>query len=220
MAELKSHRSVCRQNRQEILQRIQVFSQIRRQLEQDRMRVAVLGVMTEHKGIHFLLDCVVAWKAANINIEITLIGESLLGGVENLLRVTGRYQEAQLNGLIAELNPHLIFYPQKCPETYSYTLSEGLLAGVPLLVPDVGAFRERTEGMDWCWLYDPADSPLALTELLRRIRVEHLETNAPPAVVQRLRQTPMRATNWEFYRNDYLLPSRTTTCTPSQRLSS
>jgi len=165
--------------------------------------------MAEHKGVHFLLDCVGAWKAANVKVDVTLIGESLLAGVENLLHVTGRYEEAQLPDLIAELNPHLIFYPQQCPETYSYTLSEGLLAEVPLLAPDVGAFRERTEGMDWCWLYEPTDSPLALTELLQRIRVAHLEANTPPAMVPRLPHTPVHETNWEFYRDDYLLPSRT-----------
>jgi predicted O-linked N-acetylglucosamine transferase (SPINDLY family) len=176
----------------------------------DRMRVAVLGILAAHKGARFLLDCAALWKAADVKTDVTLIGESQLPGVRNLVHVTGSYQETQLPDLIANLNPHLILYPQKSPETYSYTLSEGLRAGVPILVPDLGAFRERTEGMDWCWLYDPADSPLALTELLRRIRVEHLEMNTPPPVTSGLLRTPVRETNWDFYQNDYLAAYRST----------
>jgi glycosyltransferase involved in cell wall biosynthesis len=186
----------------------------------DRMRVAVLGGMTAHKGAHYLLECIAAWKAANLRIDVTLIGESFLAGVEDVLHVTGRYEGAQLPNLIADLDPHLVFYPQKSPETYSYTLSEGLRAGVPLLVPDLGAFRERTERMDWCWLYDPTDSPAALTKLLRRIRVEHLERNTPPLVIRGLLGTPKRETNWEFYQSEYLAASRSTTRTISESIAS
>jgi glycosyltransferase involved in cell wall biosynthesis len=186
----------------------------------DRMRVAVLGGMTAHKGAHYLLECIAAWKASNLRIDVTLIGESFLAGVEDVLHVTGRYEGAQLPNLIADLDPHLVFYPQKSPETYSYTLSEGLRAGVPLLVPDLGAFRERTERMDWCWLYDPTDSPAALTKLLRRIRVEHLERNTPPLVIRGLLGTPKRETNWEFYQSEYLAASRSTTRTISESIAS
>jgi glycosyltransferase involved in cell wall biosynthesis len=187
---------------------------------EDRMRVAVLGIVTEHKGPRFLLDCLFACKAAKLGLDVTLIGELRLTGVEELhltgieklLRVTGRYEAAKLPQLIATVDPHLIFYSQKSPETYSYTLSEGLQAGVPLVMPDLGAFRERTEGLEWCWLYDPSDSPAMVAELLRRVRIEHLEKNVPPVVFG----CSARVSRWDFYQNDYLLPALSRTLTVSQ----
>ena len=132
----------------------------------------------------------------------------MLTGVEDVLGVTGHYEEAQLPYLIADLDPHLFFFPQQCPETYSYTLSEGLHARVPILAPDLGAFRERTEGMEWCWLYNPTDRPDALAELLRRIRVEHIEKNAPPPTIRGSLDIAARESTTEFYRSDYLRPTQ------------
>jgi hypothetical protein len=149
------------------------------------MRVIVLGVMSEHKGGHFLLECVSAWKNASLAIEVTLIGEALVAELVGHVSITGPYEPAELPRLIADIDPHLIFYPQRCPETYSYTLSEGLMAGAAILAPDLGAFSERVQGAEWCWLYDPASDPDELTELMRRIRIEHVEKNRPPSALPR-----------------------------------
>jgi glycosyltransferase involved in cell wall biosynthesis len=177
------------------------------------MRVVVLGVMTGHKGIYFLLDCVSAWKNAGLIINVTIIGESLHPGAKEHVQVTGPYDQTKLPRLIADIDPHLIFYPQKCPETYSYTLSEGLMAGAPLLAPDLGAFRERMQGAEWCWLYDPASDPDELTEMMRRIRIEHIERNSPPSVLPRQSTIDPYDVSRFFYEGDYIfeaISARTT----------
>ena len=51
------------------------------------------------------------------------------------IEVTGEYNRADVLRLISEVGPHVIWYPTQVPETYSYTLSEGLAAGFPLVVP-------------------------------------------------------------------------------------
>jgi glycosyltransferase involved in cell wall biosynthesis len=168
------------------------------------MRVAVLGAITTHKGIHFLSDCILAWKKAGLIVNLTLIGKSLLPELTENMQITGPYEQTELPRLIADVDPHLIFYPTRCPETYSYTLSEGFLAGVPLLAPHLGAFRERMQGREWCWLYDPASNPDELTDLMRRIRIEHIEKNNPPSSLQRESSAPPYNVSRFFYEEDYI----------------
>ena len=67
----------------------------------------------------------------------------------------GAYEEAELAKLIAEINPHLVWFPGSCPETYSYTLSAVLEAGLPVVATDIGAFTERLAGREWTWLVPP-----------------------------------------------------------------
>src|SRR2546427_7883740 len=41
------------------------------------------------------------------------------------------------------LQPDLAWFPAQWPETYSYTLSACLAAGLPIVAPEIGAFPER-----------------------------------------------------------------------------
>jgi hypothetical protein len=45
--------------------------------------------------------------------------------------------------LLRKIAPRLIWYPCQWPETYSYTLSQVLKGGYPLIVPDIGALKDR-----------------------------------------------------------------------------
>jgi hypothetical protein len=42
-----------------------------------------------------------------------------------------------------------VWYPALWPETYSYTLSLALHCGLPVVVPDLGAFPERVTGREY-----------------------------------------------------------------------
>jgi hypothetical protein len=69
--------------------------------------------------------------------------------------VHGAYAEDELAELIAEIKPHVVWFPGSCPETYSYTLSAVLEAGLPVVATDIGAFTERLAGREWTWLVPP-----------------------------------------------------------------
>ena len=62
------------------------------------------------------------------------------------LTVTGEYPEGTLPALIAKERGDVLFFPSQCPETYSYTLSDGLDSGLPIVASDLGAFGERLRG--------------------------------------------------------------------------
>ena len=64
----------------------------------------------------------------------------------------GPYLDSDLPGLLAWIKPDLIWFPALWPETYSYTLSAALLAGLPVVAPDIGSFPERLSGRRWSWV--------------------------------------------------------------------
>ena len=58
----------------------------------------------------------------------------------------GPYRNSEVYGLVEAIAPDLVWYPALWPETYSYTLSIALHCGLPVVVPDIGAFPERVRG--------------------------------------------------------------------------
>ena len=53
------------------------------------------------------------------------------------IAMTGEYAEADLPALLAKVKPHVVWFPAQWPETYSYTLSAAIDAGLPIVAtPD------------------------------------------------------------------------------------
>jgi glycosyltransferase involved in cell wall biosynthesis len=124
-----------------------------------RMRVAVLGVLAAQKGA--VAVTTLAEAADPEAITLHLIGypeDDLPRLAARRIRSTGKYREAELAGLIARIRPHVVWFPAQWPETYSYTLSAALAAGLPIVAARIGAFPERLQGRPMTWLCDPASS--------------------------------------------------------------
>ena len=88
----------------------------------EKLRIAVLGVLADHKGARTV--AAVAEAADPRLIEIHLIGhteESFPKPALNRLRTTGAYVDDELPDLIRSVKPHLIWFPAVWPETFSYT---------------------------------------------------------------------------------------------------
>lgn len=106
------------------------------------LKVAVIGALSVIKGADVLEEVAIAARKQNVPVEFDLIGY----GYRNLktqphasLTVHGRYDEADLPELLARLQPDLVWFPARWPETYSYTLSACLQGGWPVVAPDLGA---------------------------------------------------------------------------------
>lgn len=126
---------------------------IRRLGAREALRIAVLGVLSPHKGRALVLGLAAATEADALEIE--LIGypeDPLPDWARRRIRVSGRYAEAELPGLLARRAPHVVWFPQQWPETYSYTLSAALAAGLPVAATRLGALTERLEGRAATWL--------------------------------------------------------------------
>lgn len=125
-----------------------------------RHNVGVIGALGKEKGADYLEQIAAAASAVNAPINFRLIGF----GYRELSSVltTGRYNSADLASLIAENDFDVVLFPSQCPETYSYTLSYALEAGLPIIAPNIGAFPERLSGRENTLVYEYGIEPAAL----------------------------------------------------------
>ncbi len=169
-------------------------------LQGGRLRVAVVGVLAPQKGAHTVIS--VAEAADRAAFEFHLVGyaeHDLPAGASKKLIVTGKYQEHELPALLARVKPHLIWFPAQWPETYSYTLSAAIAAGLPVVASRIGAFPERLEGRPLSWLVDPRASATAWLDAFEAVR-SALRRPAP-----RKPGTPVASP--DFYAEAYLRPA-------------
>ncbi len=120
-----------------------------------RLKVAVIGALSIIKGADVLEAVAIEAARCNALVEFHLIGygyRSLEEQPRTRLKVHGAYAEEELPRLLDELQPDLVWFPAQWPETYSYTLSAAISAALPVVVPDIGAFRERVDGRPWSWV--------------------------------------------------------------------
>ncbi len=165
------------------------------------LRVAVLGVLANQKGAPTVLSVAAAADPGAISIHV--IGYAEQGVREALpktIAVTGEYKEADLPALLAATKPHVMWFPAQWPETYSYTLSAAINAGLPILATRIGAFPERLEGRPLTWLVDPEVSPDEWLEAFAKVRRE-LSRQRKVVVA------PLRETIADFYADQYLQPT-------------
>ncbi len=183
------------------------WSMSRPDLPADRpMRIAVLGKLAPHKGLSAMLAVL---DAAPRWIDLYLIGDTetpLAPEHAGRVHVTGRYEEAALPDRLARIKPDLVWFPATWPETYSYTLSAALKAGLPIAASHIGAFPERLAGrpLSWTAAADaPAENWLALFATIRAT----LSAGVMPI-------SRMRPAMPDFYARDYLIPRSATSPGP------
>lgn len=124
--------------------------------------VAVLGAIGPDKGSRRVERLVALARARGAWVRFVLIGYmDVLHGPwqadDALFTVHGRYDPEHLPGLLAHYRVALVLYPSAGPETFSYTLSEAWAAGVPVLVPPIGALEERVRGSGAGWVLTDAE---------------------------------------------------------------
>jgi glycosyltransferase involved in cell wall biosynthesis len=164
------------------------------------MRIAVLGTLVDHKGARTVAS--VAELADPKVTQIHLIGHTDGLFSERALRrmkVTGRYDDADLPGLIETIAPHLIWFPAVWPETFSYTLSAAIEAGTAIAATLIGSHAERLDGRPFTWLADIGTSPADWIDLFDKIRVD-LVAGRPNRI------TAKRPAVEDYYAAHYLQP--------------
>ncbi len=127
-------------------------------------RVATLGLLSPAKGLDVVVGCAEDARARSLPLSFRIIGATttplpeLPGG---LLSSTGEYEDVELPGLLAAEAPDVLLFAAQWPETYSYTLSAALAAGLPIVASAFGAFAERLAGDPHARLL-PWDAPAAV----------------------------------------------------------
>jgi glycosyltransferase involved in cell wall biosynthesis len=135
--------------------------------------VAVVGAIGPHKG-SALLDALVD-RLTDIDIGVVVVGytdSQLVRGwrAPGRCYVHGPYLDTDLPALIAAYGIEIALFPNRLPESFSYTLSEVWAAGVPAIVPEGGALSERVSRHGGGWIlptrFSVEDAALLLGRLL------------------------------------------------------
>jgi glycosyltransferase involved in cell wall biosynthesis len=166
------------------------------------LRIAVLGWITPFKGAARVLSAARIIAEQSLPLRIRVIG-TIDGEPPPGMDVTGGYETNDLQRLLADARPHLLWYAAQVPETYSYVLSEGLEAGLPVLAPRLGAFPERVHGRPWSWIVDWSLTPEQAVATLMTIREHFISGVAPPLPVHEV-ETRAPAHGPDFYKTAYL----------------
>ncbi|WP_422409311.1 MULTISPECIES: glycosyltransferase [unclassified Endozoicomonas] len=108
--------------------------------------VAVPGGISRNKGFDKLISCASYAAENNLPIDFIVIGYSCddkkLTKLPNVT-ITGRYQRNQFSSIARKYKCNVSVLFSLWPETYGYTLTESVNAGMPVLSFDIGAYAER-----------------------------------------------------------------------------
>ena len=113
--------------------------------------IAFVGVMAPHKGSKVLKEMVES-KHSNVRIHLfgKVVDKNLEKNVDNYI-MHGEYKREELPNLLKKNNIKLVCIFSTVPETYSYTLTETLMAEIPIISFDIGAVADRIQKDNLGW---------------------------------------------------------------------
>lgn len=167
------------------------------------LKVVVLGALSAIKGADVLEAAAQEAARTGAPVEFHLLGygyRHLQTQPRARLTVHGAYQDEDLAGLLAWLQPDIVWFPALWPETYSYTLSGALQAGLPVAVPNIGAFAERVAERPWSWVNPWDQDAKQWVRFFTALRAEHFGPGFPPVPSAAL-AIPHSLTSWTYLHN-------------------
>jgi GT2 family glycosyltransferase/glycosyltransferase involved in cell wall biosynthesis len=163
------------------------------------LRVVLLGTLANHKGSRAVAALARTAPPGTIGLHVIGYLEDTFPREEaELITATGRYDDSDLPGLLRAAKADVVWLPSTAPETYSYTLSAAIEAGLPIVATNLGAFTERLAGRPYTWLTDYRASTEDLLAVFDAVRA---------ALRDRSRKAPSvpREAVPDFYATDYLV---------------
>ena len=134
----------------------------------DKLKVLVIGAISREKGAD-ILELTATYRDPLNRLEYHLLGYAYRPLAPEVVQ-HGAYADVNLDRLIAQLEPHIVWFPAQWHETYSYTLSAALRSGLPILASDIGSFPERLEGRPLSFIKSWRSSPIEWHNILLEVR--------------------------------------------------
>jgi len=148
------------------------------------LRIAVLGALSQEKGADILEECAIQAVELGLPLEFHLVGyayHTLTPRPGANLVVNGAYFDHELQDILRQVRPHVVWFPARIPETFSYTLSAALESGLPVIASDLGAFAERLNGRQWSWVLPWNQTASQWNRLFVEMRESNFRTGKSPA---------------------------------------
>ncbi|MEH6570906.1 MAG: hypothetical protein V7709_17625, partial [Halioglobus sp.] len=160
------------------------------------LKVLVMGALSREKGAD-IVDAV-ATALRGQAIEFHLLGYAYRA-LSQAVVTHGPYDNSDVYRLVEEIAPDVVWFPALWPETYSYTLSIALHCGLPVVVPNLGAFVERVQGRAYSSVCPWDQTPDQWGELWSAV----LNGQSLPAVPGDI-NTDLELVDTQFYDRAYL----------------
>lgn len=161
--------------------------------------IALIGHLTRHKGCDVILKLAQDAKERQLPIHFHIFGDA-----ENKTALSktghatvyGAYEEAKIFDILGKQECHLSLTASIWPETYTYTLTIALNAGIYPVCFDLGAPAERIRNAGWGTILslDLLDDPEGVNDTLLA-----LETTPPPAELRSVITHDYRDFTREYY---------------------
>ncbi len=132
------------------------------------LRIAIPGHLRVHKGSKFIRSLWKIDQQQGNHLEFHFFG-TVDHHLRNVGASHGPYDREDLPRLLADLKPSFVGVFSLWPETYCHVLNEAWSVGVPVLVSDLGAPKERVERHGGGWTL-PADDPAKAYTMILEIR--------------------------------------------------
>jgi glycosyltransferase involved in cell wall biosynthesis len=167
---------------------VQPDASLERRRPTNTLRLAVLGTVARHKGVHVVIEALrlaaleqpqlIVWGRVD---DVRYVEQLRVAGagIRSLtFEVGGEYMPSQIGGLLREVD--IVIVPSQVREASPIVPREALAHGVPVLAARIGGLPELiTEGVNGM-TFDPA-APAELAALLQRLARE-------PGLLQALAQ--------------------------------
>lgn len=125
---------------------------------QQELIVVVLGAISEEKGASLIYSLAQKIESGNLPIKIKVLGftnkHRFYKSSSGVLEIIGQYAKENISGLLAQLQASLVLIPSIWPETYSYTASEAIYSGYPVVAFDIGAPADRIKSFNCGFVID------------------------------------------------------------------
>lgn len=157
--------------------------------EPGQLHVAFLGNMAPFKGSRTAYEMITQntdpalhWSIFGISNDEQL---SALNRAD--LQQHGGYQRTEITHLLQSAGVDVIVIASHFPESFCYTLSEAVLAGIPVVVTDIGALGPRVNEMGCGWVVPENADAKTFLKLLSRLAGEAEEYTQKCEAIRRLK---------------------------------
>jgi hypothetical protein len=174
--------------------------------------VAVIGGLTRHKGSAVLRHLMRANRSDSIVFHLygTSSDPELLGHLHDLrildgslFAYHGRYDADEIATILRTDGIHLGLQPAIWPEAFSYTLSEFVEAGIPVIAGDLGAQGERVRRFRLGWTVSDIREPRETLDILESILQRPALLAEAAAAMRQDEALPALAAAWRTFRDIY-----------------
>ena len=160
------------------------------------LRVALIGAISDLiKGCDLIIETVERTKQP---VEWHFFGRADASGFKHrIMALTDRcvfhgvYARDNIVDMLCSSGVEIALFMSVCPETFSFTLSESYIAGVPPIVPNLGALAERVKQSGLGWIIEP-HSAIAASGLIEKLAQNRHMVREARAALEKFQHTTVQ----------------------------